>query len=300
MRRFYEEVARADAQAALATVIRAEGSTYRKEGAMLLIRPDGTTVGIISGGCLEADLAERVRHRLPLHQPELIAYDARETELWGLPLGCGGRLELLVEPVNGLHRQMAAAWLAGRPFTLVIDPALGTVASGTGFVQKVLPPPILWVVGAGPEAEPLVAGALAAGWRVRLVEARLADPARFPGAEVVVRWGPEELARRVGPDDYAVVMHHHLELDRAYLQALLRAPLRYLGALGPLHRTAALLGDSPAPAHLYAPVGLDLGGEGPEAIALSILAEVQAVRHGRAGGHLRAVKGEWSCTSRCV
>jgi xanthine dehydrogenase accessory factor len=62
----------------------------------------------------------------------------------------------------------------------------------------------------------------------------------------------------------------------------------------------ALLGDSPAPAHLYAPVGLDLGGEGPEAIALSILAEVQAVRHGRAGGHLRAVKGEWSCTSRCV
>ncbi|MFN3925588.1 MAG: XdhC family protein, partial [Pseudarthrobacter sp.] len=145
------------------------------------------------------------------------------------------------------------------------------------------------VVGAGADAPPLVAAAAAAGWRVRVADRRpkYADPARFPEAEEVLHLQPEELAERAGRGAFAVFLHHNFDHDRDYLTAMLGSGARYLGVLGPLKRTQKLLGTDELPPEVYAPVGLDLGGEGPEAVALSIVAEVQAVRHGRGAGHLR-------------
>lgn len=318
MRRVFESLTEASGSDLVVTVLGVEGSTYCKEGARILLRSDGSTVGALSGGCLEADLFERLRPRWPLCSAERMLYDAHGDEPWALPLGCGGRMELLLEPVTELHRRLAAEWLAGRPCGVVVSPHFGSIAlrladrswhglpepdfpedllqtggirrRRDGWILLAAPPqPRLWLVGAGPEAAPLAAAASAVGWRVRLVERRahLADPAQFPGVEAVERLEPEALPGRIGAGGYAVLMHHHLELDRLYLEALLPAPLRYLGVLGPRQRTLDLMGVAPVPAHLYAPVGLDTGGEGPEAIAYSILAEIEAVRHGRTGGHLR-------------
>src|SRR5215207_9892031 len=87
----------------LATVVRTEGSTYRRPGARMLLRRDGTSVGAVSGGCLKADLAARVDEVLAAGQPELVIYDTRSAEdlVWGLGLGCNGRVDVLLEPLAG-------------------------------------------------------------------------------------------------------------------------------------------------------------------------------------------------------
>ena len=157
------------------------------------------------------------------------------------------------------------------------------------YIEPVTPPPVLWVVGAGADAPPLVKAAAAAGWRVRVVDrrARYADPARFPEAEAVLHIQPEELVARAGEGAFAVFMHHNFDHDRDFLTAMAATNARYLGVLGPLRRTQKILETQELPENVYAPIGLDLGGEGPEAIAVAVVAELQAVRFGRTGGHLR-------------
>ncbi|BAS26999.1 XdhC family protein [Limnochorda pilosa] len=95
---------------AMATVVGIEGSGYRHEGARLLIRPDGTTCGTLSGGCLEGDVAEIARQVVAEGRPRLVTYDLTHDEdgLWGLGMGCNGVVQILIEPV-------AAAPAAGSP-----------------------------------------------------------------------------------------------------------------------------------------------------------------------------------------
>jgi xanthine/CO dehydrogenase XdhC/CoxF family maturation factor len=120
-------------------------------------------------------------------------------------------------------------------------------------------------------------------------------PERFPpGVRLVERRATDGVAGLgLGPRAFAVVQTHALEHDRAWTRALLAEPLAYLGVLGPRARTEDLLRElgAAAPAHLFAPVGLDVGAEGAEQIAVSIVAEALAVRAGRTAGHLRARGG---------
>ena len=122
---------------------------------------------------------------------------------------------------------------------------------------------------------------------------------RFPGARMVACADPEQLADAVAlpPRTAAVVMSHDYTRDRAYLGAVLDSDVGYIGVMGPRRRTERMLADLATGgrtwpesrlARLYAPVGLDIGGDGPEAIALAIVAEVSAATGGREGGHLRA------------
>ena len=162
-----------------------------------------------------------------------------------------------------------------------------------------LPPrPALIVVGAGHDAEPLVRLAVLMGWRVTVVDGRrhFARPERFPGAEQVLCLSVADAAALVNIDPAAVViMSHSFSQDRDWLRYFLRQSPPYLGQLGPKSRTERLLGElaeSHEPAigqairRLRAPVGLDLGGSTPEAVALAILAEAQAALNGRLGGPL--------------
>ena len=166
------------------------------------------------------------------------------------------------------------------------------------FVRVIEPPVRLVVCGGGDDAQPLVAMANALGWRVWVLDHRagFAKPERFPGAERVevsiAGTLPADFV--VDPRTVAMVMNHHYPSDGAWLRTLAALPLTYLGLLGARHRTARLLNDHHLPPagpggleHLYAPAGLDIGGEGPEAIALAMLAEMQAVLAGRRGGPLR-------------
>jgi xanthine dehydrogenase accessory factor len=168
------------------------------------------------------------------------------------------------------------------------------------FFEYIAPTPRLLVLGAGDDAQPLVDAASRLGWSVIVADPRstFATPKRFPAAREVLVLRPETLNARVTLDDhtFAVVMTHHYVHDLPFLDQLIGHPLAYLGLLGPKKRAERLLRELHAMGRkvppealgkLRAPVGLDLGGDAPEAVALSILAEMQAVLHQRDAAPLR-------------
>jgi xanthine/CO dehydrogenase XdhC/CoxF family maturation factor len=169
--------------------------------------------------------------------------------------------------------------------------------------EVVTPAVRLLVCGSGPDAVPVVRFATQLGWNVSVIDHRPvahAHPERFPDARVIECADPVRLGDAVplAPHTTAVVMSHHFGRDTDYVQALLAAGVAYVGVLGPRSRTDRVLAELAARgvapdartahgARLYGPVGLDVGGDGPEAIALAVVAEVSAVASGRTGGHLR-------------
>jgi xanthine dehydrogenase accessory factor len=150
-------------------------------------------------------------------------------------------------------------------------------------------PPKLLLLGAGPDATPIVEFATRVNWKVTLIDHRpaYADPTHFPLAERVILARPEDLGSVVELKHFAaaVVMSHHLPSDSSYLRNLADAPIPYIGLLGPAPRREKLLSDlgdgaERLRARLHAPVGLALGGRSPESIALAIVAEIHAFVHG--------------------
>jgi xanthine/CO dehydrogenase XdhC/CoxF family maturation factor len=162
-----------------------------------------------------------------------------------------------------------------------------------------LPLPLL-IVGAGPDAAPLVRLSAEIGWNVTVVDRRAAFARRdrFPAANSVILTEPEDLASRVTLDatTAAVIMTHHFETDLNFLRELLPSSVFYIGLLGPGSKTdllfqklqsAGVLPTEEQLSRLHSPVGLDLGAETPEEIALSIVSEIQAVRSGYPAGFLK-------------
>lgn len=342
----------------LATVVRVIGSSYGGLGARMLIRVDGTTVGLVSGGCLESDLCA---HAVEVHSTgvaRVVSYDTRADDdaVWGLGLGCNGLIDVLLQPLSPKHATSVAELLstalaAERPAVLATvshssdsrnAPAVGAQALFTddqklsvgdwadgqalksaaacvnearlagrrglvheaGAVQiafEVVSPVIRLVVcGSGPDAAPVCRLAENLGWSVTLVDHRPvteAHAARFPGTRVVECAEPATLAQAVPLTERtaAVVMSHHFARDAEYVKALIAAGVGYVGVLGPRPRTERMLAELAARGEripsganaLYGPVGLDIGGDGPEAIALAIVSEISTVMHDRAAGHLR-------------
>jgi xanthine/CO dehydrogenase XdhC/CoxF family maturation factor len=176
-------------------------------------------------------------------------------------------------------------------------------ASDAGvLVETVAPPVPLTIFGAGDDAIPLAQAAKLIGWHVTVIDARpaYATAARFPAADAVHCLRPEALATSPAvvfpPESMVMVMTHNFTHDKALLRELLPRPLRYFGILGPRSRTQRLLDDLAEEGvtfhdkrltHLHGPAGLDIGAETPEEIAVSILAEMQAVLAQRHGGALR-------------
>ncbi len=189
----------------------------------------------------------------------------------------------------------------GKMLTTLHEAALRTADNGLGradslgielFVACLAPPPRILLMGGGPDARPVATLATFLGWKVVVVDHRAAylDGAHFPTGTTLVETAAADVANAVELErfDAAIVMSHHLGSDLEYLRALVHAHVPYVGLLGPAARREKLLADlgDPAPslrARLRAPVGLDIGGRTPEAIAMSIIGEVQAVLSGRGG-----------------
>jgi xanthine/CO dehydrogenase XdhC/CoxF family maturation factor len=324
--------------AVLCTLMRVAGSAYRGAGARMLVLPDDTTVGAVSGGCLEKDLVAHAAKVRASGAATHVVYDltADDDAPWGLNMGCRARLDLLLEPhtPGDPPSWLAAALEATRtrePLVIatVFQSPEGTASSGTrllaygdgrlegsiagelgdalrvdalrvlreersdavehtvagaaaaALVEYLAPPVAVLACGDGQDAAILVRLATALGWHGRQV--RLDEPLGT-------------LDERTA----AVIMTHHYGRDRALLATLLRSHARYVGVLGPRARTTQLLADltaegaAPNPAQqlrLAAPVGLDIGAETPDEVALAILAEVRAVLSGRSGGRLRERTG---------
>lgn len=313
----------------LATLVRASGSSYRRPGARLLALADGRTAGTISGGCLEADLLRRAHWRVR-HGAVMQTYDTGFDDTAEVPfgLGCGGLVDLLLEPSSTAEAQAAIRALAdtligharcvvtrmpsaGAPVhRMVLDEQarvlfcstdltaaesdeLRNAASGLCaaqedlFVERLQPAQRLFIFGAGDDVRPLTRVAAELGWTVLVADGRpqQATEARFPQASAVI---VTQNAHDVLPTDAVVLMTHSFEQDLSLLTELLSVRPKYLGLLGARQRSALLLRDAARKASLsfaeafarvHAPIGLELGGDGPESIALSIAAQVQAVIH---------------------
>ncbi len=238
---------------ALATVVHTSGSTPQIAGARLLLMPDGTTLGTVGGGALEHDVIESLRACARRGKPERLVRDlARD-----LGMCCGGRMEIFVEPIEGAPR--------------------------------------LIVIGAGHVGAAVARFAREVGFRVVVVDEReeLNDEASVPACEHVLLAPRESLAsvRPTGHDHVLITTHDH-RLDQEALDAYARAPHRYVGLIGSQRKILRVLarieqrGPLPPLDHVYAPVGLDLGAVTPAEIALSIVAELVALRHGRPAAHL--------------
>lgn len=339
----------------LATIVAAQGSTYRKPGARMLIDADGKCFGLLGGGCFEGDLVERAREVLADGRTRAIDYDMRgaDDDLWGLGLGCNGAVRVLLQRLaagNDFQPLAALVDAADRRQVCVVATVIDCGVAGdqlgasivisdgidasyehppalpgailrhartslrerrprllthpaedgsiTVFYDFVPPPPHILILGAGVDAEPVVRLAKALGWNVTVADHRSVRARFFPDADAFVTATPESLDASIGRGDYAaaVVMSHKLEQDRLYLMALARSNIPYIGLLGPAGRREALLGSLGKDARRlerrsYGPVGLDLGAETPEEIALSIISGIQAFLQGRSGGVLASPGG---------
>jgi len=176
-----------------------------------------------------------------------------------------------------------------------------TLSFGDFFVETINPPLELKLFGAGYDALPLVKFAKELGWRVSVVDHRpaFANAERLPEADEIFTKNVKDLDDGFFEDEnsVAVIMTHNYDRDREILPRLLRSKCLYVGALGPKKRTEKILAETDETfsaqqlEKLHAPVGLDIGADTPEAIALSIVAEIQAVLKNREGGFLRRRQG---------
>ena len=297
----------------LATLVRVQGSSYRRVGARSLIGLDGKRIGSISGGCLEEDLVARAILMIREQQrSQVVTYDTTlENEtVWGVGMGCHGVVDVCLELIESVPDwvEPTLAKLANRqPFTLEViwgdDSDRGTRwsenATGASHVETdkrmmdtIVPSVHVVIFGAGDDAQPLVQLAQTLNWQTTVwdVRSKFANRDRFPDAGKVLVSPAESAPSLIDWDDrtVAIVMTHHYRFDLPLLKTLLKLNLTYLGILGPSQRGERLMRDAgfePNPSSeastTRSPVGLDLGGDGPAAVALSIVSEIQAHFHGR-------------------
>jgi len=303
-------------RAALATVVRVEGSSYRRAGARMLVLDDGTYLGGISGGCLEGDALRRAQKGIALQRPSVITYDTTQDDDYqiGVGLGCQGIIDVLFTPlqpddptcplrilasltairqpvalitITGSPdpHQLGTTWLHNADDTLpeiqhaLADRQSRTVAVGDTqyFIEIILPAIHIAAYGGSYDIHTLRRQTAELGWDFTVVNKSNPQPPVI--------------------DDYTAVllMSHDYNTDKRNLETVLPSPATYIGILGPHKRAAKLFAELAVKEddvrRIYAPAGLDIGAATPEEIALSILAEVRSHFADRRGASLRLREG---------
>lgn len=294
-----------EGRAVLATIVSVEGHAYRKAGASMLLEAGGGASGSVSPGCLEADLKHYVEPVLRQGACQWIEYDTRaEDDLsWGEAIGCGGFVRILLEPVTGellsalketvkLLELGEDAVLIRRfgeyalPQSYAVKSMLGFTPGGRTaqdgeFLQSWEAKPRLVLFGGGDDALAVATLARMAGFRLAVADFResVLNPGRFPGAELLYGF-PIELADMLdlSERDYVIIMSHHYQRDREFLRIALQSGPRYIGIMGSASRTRRMFGGADIPSSVRYPVGLPIGADGPDEIAISIAAELVGIR----------------------
>jgi xanthine dehydrogenase accessory factor len=250
----YEEIVRLrkdGRRGAVATIVNVRGSIPSFKTAKMLVRDDGSIVGTIGGGCVEAEVWQAAREVMESERPRTMTFDLNQDPKYDTGLVCGGTLEIFVEPV--------------------------------------LPPADLYIFGAGHVAASLYKVARIAGFDVTVVDDReaYANRERFPEAQQVIAEDFEKAAAQLAPAEssYIVIVTRGHRDDMRMLRWAVQTPARYIGMIGSKRKTITIFKELQAeglPAHLFdrvhAPVGLDIGAITPEEIAVSITAELIAKR----------------------
>ena len=252
---------------ALVTIVAAQGSTPQRVGAKMIVFPDGRTVGTIGGGCYENDAFWKAKEALQSRKSQLIRYDLTDDFALESGLICGGQMTVYIEPVE--------------------------------------PAPQLYIIGAGHVGHQLGQVARPVGFRIHVLDDRekFANVERFPDAdEVIVDSIPDWLHKaEIPPSAYVVVVTRGHQHDLDALRSLAARDLRYIGLIGSKAKVKKIydaLVEEGMPveclSRIHAPIGLDIGAVSPEEIAISILAELIAVRRGRIDDpHVAAASLQW-------
>lgn len=355
----FQQVDFSQRKAALATVVKVRGSSYRSPGARMLITDDGRWVGSISGGCLEGDALRKARAVMMDKIPMTVTYDTREesNQNLGIGLGCNGVIDVLIEPVDPTDQKNPVTQFSSLINTK--EPlALATIfnsASENGnkllvtssgelknqftnqplanlvkdhlkqlfdtrkseakryildgleyeiFVELIQPSLSLIIFGGGFDARPVSELAKSLGWNVSVTDECVAHiaPIFFPTADKLSLCQREFIDRDfdITPYTACVLMSHNYEYDRDVLKKLLKSNSPYIGILGPRKRfdkmqkefseAGITLTDSDFQ-RIHSPIGLDIGAEAPDEIALSIISEIQSKFSNRSGGFLKYHSG---------
>jgi xanthine dehydrogenase accessory factor len=250
----YEEIVglrRAGRRGAVATIVNVRGSIPAFKTAKMLVRDDGSSVGTIGGGCVEAEVWQAAREVMESEKPRTLTFNLNQDPKYDTGLVCGGTLDIFIEPI--------------------------------------LPPPSLYIFGAGHVSVSLYRAALNAGFEVSVADDResYANRGRFPDAKEVLAQDFEQIMARVVPNEssYIVIVTRGHRDDMRLLRWAVQTPARYIGMIGSKRKTIAIfrqLTQEGLAASLFdrvhAPVGLDIGAVTPEEIAVAITAELIASR----------------------
>ncbi|MCS4226282.1 XdhC family protein [Sphingobacterium sp. BIGb0165] len=344
---------------ALATVVRVEGSSYRRPGARMLVTEDGQMTGAISGGCLEGDALKKALLAIHQRKNRLVSYDTNTEEgsAIGLQLGCNGIVHIFFEYIDLQRADHPIIWLESllqqrqevlliTQFSidrqgeqdgtrlLVIDftdemppedkqlleltehirlaktkrqsvlASFEEAGNNKEVLIEYLTPTIrLVVAGAGNDAQPVVETAKLLGWEITVLDGRPshATTGRFPKADRVIIGPADEVIKKIGIDPWTVfvLMTHNYRYDLTLLKELIYTPTSYIGSLGPKTKLLRMFDDLKKlgveftvaqQKIIYGPIGLDIGAETSDEIAIAIIAEIKAVLNGRPAGPLKFLK----------
>lgn len=348
-------------QTALATVVKVDGSSYRRPGARMLITENGMLTGAISGGCLEGDALKKAQLVMFQRKSMVVTYDTTDDDdaKFGVGLGCNGIIHILIEPIepdeenhpinllkkclsdreskilvtlfdidNKRERQIGTCllnhqnnWIGSQAADPWMDDLKWDVEDVRknkqslicqytlpkpmhAFIEYVQAPVSLVVIGAGNDVIPLTKLAYVMGWETTLIDGRAnhATASRFPTVQTIHVSKAEEATPLIQQDarTAVVLMTHNFNYELQVMKGILPLSCPYLGVLGPKKKLEKMLfnlentgvkipsGDRQ---RIFGPVGLNLGAEAPEEIALSIISEIKAVLGGGDGCFLREKQG---------
>ncbi len=344
-------------KAALATIVKVKGSSYRGPGARMLITDDGKWVGSISGGCLEGDALRKARHVITEKKPMAVTYDTREesNQHLGIGLGCNGVIDVLIEPIDptdpfnpvlifkdyiATSEPLALATIFNGKYTgqkilisknrviknsldaeisITIQKNLQSVFAtqksyskeydfetheGEVFLELIQPTITVIIFGGGFDARPVSQLAKTLGWEVQVTDECVAHiaPIFFPQADKLSLCSREFIDRdfEITNHTACILMSHNYDYDRDVLKKLLNTSAPYIGILGPKKRFDKMQAEFSKEGielksidfdRIHSPIGLDIGADAADEIAVSIIAEIQAKFSNREGGFLKEREG---------
>ncbi len=295
----------------LATLVNTTGSSYKKAGAMMLIETNRTTHGLISGGCLETDVAEHAMTVFDTGQATTLDYDLSDESIFGLGAGCDGSIEIVLQIITDDYLPFSALNPLpdqAEPTSLLINSQATTefpigsyfilktkklIESSNGFhaatrhkdnILNYTTPPKIAICGTGIDVLPLVEVLNLLQWHIYMIDHSSMRLQQCPYHQhnQKITTTMTDLASTLRPYqfDAAVIMSHSLNRDAAYLKHFSNTSVPWLGLLGPTKRRDKVLKQAGIALNqinnrLHAPIGLDLGGQMPENIAVSVAAQLQ-------------------------
>ncbi len=292
---------------ALATVLSTWGSAPRRAGAVMAVNAEGGVIGSVSGGCVEGAVVSAAQDVLASGKPQRLHYGVADETAWDVGLACGGDIDIFVQAADAQQLRAILSLLAeGRALTLATllsGPAAGQLqiaelsdlrtptleADGDVeiYYNPMLAPPTLVMVGGVHIAVALGKMAKTLGYRTVVVDPRkvFGSQARFPEADELIQAYPGAAFEQYPLDANSALasLSHDPKIDDPAIEAALHSAAFYIGALGSartqqrrLERLRAAGYNEQQLARIHGPIGLEIGAESPEEIALAIMAEVVA------------------------